>query len=209
MPSRRQPHREQPRRHRQPGLAHAVLAAVDRRHLRRHRRHEDDAGRERRGPRAGVRPVARDRLRQEVRALQVRAQHFLEAVLRRVEEIGADPRRAAGVVDERVQRAAAVTAGFRDERRAIVAPREIGRDVVDVCPRLTQLVEDASDVRLGPRYRRARVPARRARARARSPSPMPRVPPVTSAVRVLIACSPLRGPRRLPHSATPRGVRRT
>ena len=48
-----------------------------------------------------------DRLGEEVRALQIRPDHLLEALLGRLEQIGAHARRAAGVVDERVERAVA------------------------------------------------------------------------------------------------------
>ena len=105
----------------EPGLADAVLAAVGRRHLGRHRRDEDDRGGERR---IGVPPldlIARDRLGQEVRPLQVRAQQLFEAVFGRVEQVGAHARRAAGVVDERVDRAEALRAASSTSARAIVA----------------------------------------------------------------------------------------
>src|SRR5258708_6860500 len=46
--------------------------------------------------------MARDRLGQKVRALEVCAQQLLEAVLGRVEQIRAHTRSASGIVDERV-----------------------------------------------------------------------------------------------------------
>ena len=62
--------------------------------------------------------LARDRLREEVRPLQVGADELLEAVLVRVEEVGTDARRAPGVVDQGVHRAV----------RARAISRRVGRD---------------------------------------------------------------------------------
>ena len=45
--------------------------------------------------------VARDRLGQEVRSVQIRAKDLVEAVLGRLEDIGADPRGAPGIVHQR------------------------------------------------------------------------------------------------------------
>ena len=134
-----EPRGEQPRRHRQAGLADAVLAAIDRRHLRRHRRDEDDRRRRTAGSARAPRDlVARDGLGQEVRSLQVRAEQLVEALLGRLEQVGADARRPPGVVDERVDARRSVRARASTQPRAIVAARDVGREVVDARRRVAR-----------------------------------------------------------------------
>ena len=109
--------------------------------------------------------IARDRLRQEVRALQVRAQHLFEALLGRLEQIGADTRRAAGVVDERVDGAESFPhAG--DQASAIVSSCEVAAHVVHRAALPAQLLEDVLDVGVGADAAERKVPAF-ARERAR------------------------------------------
>ena len=124
--------------------------------------------------------LARERLRQEVRTLQVGAQQLLEAALAGVEEVGPYSRRAAGVVDEGVKGADALL-HLRDEALTIRLAREVCLHVVHGPAR------SRSPSRVGSTSASGRTPpstrSQPSPASARAiPSPMPRVPPVTSAV---------------------------
>src|SRR5258707_14157429 len=84
--------------------------------------------------------MARDRLGQKIRALQVCAQQFLEAVLVRVEQIRAYTRSASGVVDERVDPAQRLIR-LAGEAYPIRPLREIATHVVHYGAERTELVE--------------------------------------------------------------------
>ena len=191
------------------------FAPVDGRHLRRHRRDEHDRSAERGVLPRAVEHVARDRLRQEVRSLQVRAEHLLEAVLGGLEEIGAHARRAPGVVDERVERAMPRTRLVDDSRSSggfgRCRPRH-RRPTLHAC---LQFPYDGRHVRHGPEAAQEQIPAA-ARQRARDPEADAtraagdeRRPP-RRAVRVAPFVLVIRhesGARRMPDTVGPRARR--
>ncbi len=155
---RREPHGEELGGHGEASLAHAVLASVGRGHFGRDRCDEDDRGAERRVALAPGNHVARHRLGQEVRALQVRAYQLLEALFGRFEQIGADSRRAAGVVDEGVQRSVPCTHRF-DERAARLAARDVGGDVSDAAARRLEFGDDRRDLGGGSESAQYQIPS--------------------------------------------------
>ena len=145
-----EPRREQPRRHRQSRLADAVLAAVGRGHLRRHRRDEDDGRGERRVGAAAFDLIAGDRLGEEVRSLQVACRSNSSKLSSRgLEQIGADGGRAPGVVDERVEPARIA----RARRRRAARGRRTARD------RRARSATVAADCRRSSSAPRTRPPA--------------------------------------------------
>ena len=85
--------------------------------------------------------IARDRLGEEVRPLQVRAEQLLEAVLGRFEQVGAHARRAAGVVDERVDRAERARPRRRCGARSSRLRRDRRAGSATSAPAAAQLVE--------------------------------------------------------------------
>ena len=102
--------------------------------------------------------VARQLLREEVRALQIRPHQFLEALLGRLEQIGADARGAAGVVDEGVERAVARPHRV-GERCARVAARDVGGDVGHAAAERLQLGDDRCDLGRGPDAAEHQIPS--------------------------------------------------
>jgi hypothetical protein len=99
-------------RHAEAGLRHAVLRAVHRRRVAADGGDEDDAA-------AALldHPVGRF-LREEVRALEVGGEQFVEALLGGFEHVAALAGRDAGVVDEQVEPPEA-RAGVFDDRIAV------------------------------------------------------------------------------------------
>src|SRR5207244_7149915 len=116
---------------RQARFAHEVVAAVGRGHYRRYRGDENNRGRKRRIRTTARDLVARNRLRQEIRTLQVRPQQLLEALFGGVEQIRAHARRAARVVDERVDYAVAVAHGV-DDPRAVGGLRDVAAEIAHI-----------------------------------------------------------------------------
>jgi hypothetical protein len=153
-----EPRREEPRSHRETRLADTVLAAVRRCHLGRNRGDEDDRRGERRiGAPAGD-LFAGDCLRQEVRPHEICADQIVEALFGCVEQIGSDARRAAGVIDQHVDRAAALP-HLIDEADPVLRKCEVGGCIVDLPSVTPQLVEHRGHVCFGAHAAEREVPA--------------------------------------------------
>src|SRR5262245_23476537 len=87
-----------------------------------------------------------DRLREEVRPEQVGAYELVEALFGALEEIGTRAGAAPRVVDERRDRAELGGNG-RQQRRAILAPRDVRHEIPDaaaLCRELTDHLGDSS-----------------------------------------------------------------
>ena len=168
--------------HREPRLAHTVLAAMRRRHLGRHRRHEHD--RARHASRAPA--VARTAWRPPASESRGPAD-WCAAPLRSFPPWRRADRLARAARGRRCSRA---RAAFRSARRSRTAVRH-GRSGFRCRRASTRPRRPARRARLRrPRPLRANEArttraSTRPRASARAmPSPMPRVPPVTSATRL-------------------------
>ncbi len=120
-----------------------VLAARDGDHLGRHRRHEHDRGGERRVRCLLRGHLPRDGLGQEVRPLQIDSHELFEALFRRFEDVGANSRRAAGIVHERVNRV--VPSGNRvGEPRAVGLTADVRLEVLGAAVERGQQLGDIS-----------------------------------------------------------------
>jgi hypothetical protein len=126
---------------------------------------EDDGGGEGGIGAAPLELIAGDGLRQEVRPLQVRAQHLVEAVLGGLQEIHARARRPSGVVHERIGHTDR-RAQLCDQASAILGLRQIAAEVMDLDAQRAQFAECGRRVRLRPSAaKRKHPPFARQRAR--------------------------------------------
>lgn len=119
--------------HREPGLYHAVVAAIDRRGVDGDRRDVDDATAETFGVRRLLEHLLGDKLGEEKRSLQVNLVEPVEALLAAIEQIGADFRRDAGVVHKQID-AAKFLHGLRDQALAVGRHRHIALHDETVAP---------------------------------------------------------------------------
>ena len=109
------------------------------------------------GSAAAIQLIARDRLREEVRSPEVGSHQRVEALLRGLEQIGANVRRSSGVVDQRVDDSES-RSNLIEEARAIGLGRQVRGQVMDLTAVLPQFVEDAGDVRSGPDTAEHQIP---------------------------------------------------
>src|SRR5690606_1731103 len=136
------------RRHRHPRLRDAVLAAVRRDHRRGDRADVDDGAAEAVVSAALLDHPIGDGLCEEIRPLEVDAEHPVEALLGGVEEVTALARADAGVVDEQVEPAELAAHGL-DEALAVGGLAHVGRDVEHLGAEGAEGVERLAHLRLG------------------------------------------------------------